>query len=223
MKYAPPVLVLDLDGTLVDSVPDLRAALNRLMTARGLADFTDAETATMVGGGVPALLAQAFAALGAHPDPDAEPAFMADYLRHATDATRPYPDVKATLNLLHDKGWRLALCTNKPEAAARSILEAFDLARLFDSIGGGDSFPTRKPDPSHLLATLQRAGAEPSRAVMAGDHANDVAAATGAGLPCIFAAWGYGRPEMARGAAAIAARFGDLPGLAEGLLRSRSC
>ena len=99
---------------------------------------------------------------------------------------------------LADEGWRLAVCTNKPEAAARALLAALGLARCFAAIGGGDSFPVRKPDPAHLLATLQAAGGEPAHAVMAGDHANDVAAARGAGVPCIFAAWGYGPPRWRR-------------------------
>ena len=92
---------------------------------------------------------------------------------------------------------------------------ALGLAPLFAAIGGGDSFPVRKPDPAHLLATLQAAGGEPAHAVMVGDHANDVAAARGAGVPCIFAAWGYGPPAMAEGAAAVADDFA-------GLVRDRS-
>ena len=214
-------LLLDLDGTLVNSVPDIRAALNRLMAARGLADFSAAETAAMVGDGVRVLTERAFAARGHVADENAIAAFAADYGAHAAIETRPYPDVPETLTALADAGWRLAVCTNKPEAAARALLKALDLSRFLSAIGGGDSFPVRKPDPAHLIATLAAAGGDPAHAVMAGDHANDVAAARGAGIPCIFAAWGYGRPEMAEGASATASAFRELPMLAARLIVAR--
>ena len=203
-------LLLDLDGTLVHSVPDLAAALNRLMQARGLAAFSQAETALMVGDGVAKLVERAFAARGRAPDAGAVAEFSADYLLHAAVETRPYPGVANGLRALADDGWRLGVCTNKPERAARALLAALELGSLFAVIGGGDSFPVRKPDPAHLLATLKAAGGDPAHAVMAGDNANDVAAARGAGLPCIFAAWGYGPLEMAQGAAAIAGDFDEL-------------
>jgi phosphoglycolate phosphatase len=211
-------LLLDLDGTLVHSVPDLAAALNRLMRARGLAALSQAETAAMVGDGVARLVERAFAARGRAPDEGAVAEFSADYGAHAAVASTPYPGVSAGLQSLAGAGWRFAVCTNKPEAAARSLLAALGLAQHFAAIGGGDSFPVRKPDPAHLLATLNAAGGEPGHAVMAGDHANDVAAARGAGLPCIFAAWGYGPVSMAAGAVAVAQDFGELTAIARRLL-----
>jgi phosphoglycolate phosphatase len=211
-------LLLDLDGTLVHSVPDLAAALNRLMGARGLAGFSQAETALMVGDGVAKLVERAFAARGLTPDGRAVAAFSADYGAHAAVETRAYPGVAEGLRSLADEGWRLAVCTNKLEAAARSLLDALGLGGFFAAIGGGDSFPVRKPDPAHLLATLKAAGGERAHAVMAGDHANDVAAAHGAGVPCIFAAWGYGLPTISEGAAAVARDFGELVGAARRLV-----
>ena len=216
-----PILVLDLDGTLVDSVPDLMAALNRLMKTRGLPPFGAEETAAMVGDGVPVLVARALTARGAAPDPAAVDAFVADYTAHATAASRLYPGVAETLGRLAEAGWQLAVCTNKPEAAARVVLDGLGLPGRFAAIGGGDSFPTRKPDPAHLLATIAAAGGRPDRAVTVGDHANDIAAARGAGLPCVFAAWGYGRPGMEAGAAAVAQHFDELPAIAERLLGGR--
>jgi phosphoglycolate phosphatase len=211
-------LLLDLDGTLVDSVPDLADALNRLMASRGLSDFAEPEVARMVGDGVPVLVARAFAARDREPDPDAIAEFLADYTAHAAQRTRAYPDAEPTLRRLAASGWRLAVCTNKPQAPARSLLASLGLGDLFAAIGGGDSFPVRKPDPAHLLATLQAAGGVPARALMAGDHRNDVAAATGAGIPVVFAGWGYGGSDMAEGATAVAARFPDLIDLAERLV-----
>jgi phosphoglycolate phosphatase len=214
----PGTLVLDLDGTIVDSVPDLAAALNRLMAQRGLAPFSLAETARMVGDGVQRLVERAFVARGQSADAAAIEHYVADYGRNYAVASRLYPGAAATLRSLRGAGWRLAVCTNKLEQPARELLDALGLAGVFAAIGGGDSFPVRKPNPAHLLATLRAAGGVPEMAVMAGDHVNDVAAARGAGLPAIFAAWGYGTPEMAAGADAVAGDFADLPGLAARLL-----
>ena len=148
-------LLLDLDGTLVHSVPDLAAALNRLMGARGLAGFSHPETAAMVGDGVAKLVERAFAARGRTPDAGAVAEFSADYLVAFGGGDQAVPGGCRGLHALADEGWRLAVCTNKPERAARALLAALGLAPLFAAIGGGDSFPVRKPDPAHLLATLR--------------------------------------------------------------------
>jgi phosphoglycolate phosphatase len=213
-----PVLVLDLDGTLVDTVPDMAAALNRLMAERGLAAFSHPETASMVGDGVAKLVERAFAARGKVPDADAVGDFSRDYTSHVAVDSRLYPGVLPALQAMAAEGWRFAVCTNKPEAAARALLAAVGLAPLIAAVGGGDSFPVRKPEPEHLRATLHAAGGEAGRAVMAGDHANDVIAATGVGIPCIFAAWGYGKPAMAAGAAAIAQNVPEMAGIARRLV-----
>jgi phosphoglycolate phosphatase len=189
------------------------------MAARGLLGFTLAQTASMVGDGVARLVERACLARGRAAEPADIADFSDDYAAHAVVASRPFPGVPETLHALHEAGWRLALCTNKPEAPARALLAAFGLEALFAAVGGGDSFPVRKPDPRHMLATLAAAGGTAQEAVAVGDHANDVMAATGAGLPCIFAAWGYGPPEMAKGAAAVARSFAEIPDLAHGLLR----
>jgi len=209
-------LVLDLDGTLVDTVPDLAAAVNRLMASRGLAAFTQRETASMVGDGAAVLVGRAFAARGGTPDDAALADFLEDYGSHAAVDSRPYPGVPELLRHLAAADWKLAICTNKPEAAARALLEALDMMRLVCAIGGGDSFPVRKPDPAHLLATLRLAGGDPAASVMVGDHANDVAAARGAGVKSVFVTWGYGPISMAEGADAIAH---DLPELTEAIDR----
>ncbi|WP_149537074.1 phosphoglycolate phosphatase [Siccirubricoccus phaeus] len=209
----PPLAVFDLDGTLVDSAPDIHAALDRLMARLGRPGFTRAEVTRMIGDGVRVLVQRATAARGLAFEESALAAFTADYTAHAAAETRPFPGIPAALAALATAGWRFALCTNKPVAATEALLAALRLPARFAAIGGGDSFPTRKPDPAHLLATIAAAGATPAQAVMIGDHRNDVAAARGAGLPAIFAAWGYGLPEMAEGAAAIAATPAALPSL----------
>jgi len=213
-------LILDLDGTLVDSVDDLATALNAVLRARGLSPADRQEVTALIGNGARVLLTAAFATRGAPFDQAALDDFLADYTAHAAVATRPFPGMVDTLRTMQGTGWRLAVCTTKPEAAARALLAELGLDPWFAAIGGGDSFATRKPDPAHLLATLAAAGGDRHRAVMVGDHANDVIAATGAGVPCIFAAWGYGPLAMADGAAFVARHAADLPGLCEQLVLS---
>ncbi len=213
-----PLLVLDLDGTLIDSLPDLAAALNRILAARGLSPLAEAEIRAMVGGGARRLVDEAFRARGVSPDPAALDDFIVDYTDHATVATRPFPGVPETLGQLAAAGWALALCTNKPLGATRRIVETLGLAERFAAIGAGDSYPTRKPDPRHLLATIDAAGGTAARSVMVGDHSNDVLAARGAGVACVFALWGYGPAAMAAGSTATATRFSDLVTLAPPLV-----
>ena len=211
--------VFDLDGTLVDSAPDLHAALDRLMTHLGLPGFSRPEVTAMIGDGVKVLVERALAARGRPFDVDALARFAADYEAHAAVETRPFHGMVDALLALRAAGWRLAICTNKPSAATRALLDAIDLAVPFDAVLGGDAVPAKKPDPGHVLATVAAAGGTPARSIMIGDHRNDVAAARGAGLPCIFVRWGYGSPAMAEGAAALAGTPGALPALLGELLR----
>ncbi len=204
------IAVFDLDGTLVDSAADIHAALDRLMAGLGLPGFTRPEVIAMIGDGVRALVSKALTARGRPFDEAALDRFTADYTAVASEQTRPFAGIPEVLDSLAATGWRMAVCTNKPEEAARKLLDDLGLAGHFAALGGGDSFPVRKPDPAHLLATLAAAGGEAAGAVMIGDHRNDVQAAAGAGVPCIFAGWGYGPAEMANGAP-VAAHPGELP------------
>ena len=161
-------LVFDLDGTLVDSVPDLASAINHVLDGRGLAGFDGPAVQAMVGDGARALVERALAARNVAMDEAALAEFMVEYTRHAVVGTRPYPGVAETLVILRDAGWNLAVCTNKPVIPAREVLRALGLAEFFSAVGGGDSYPVRKPDPAHLLAVLAEAGGDPARAVMVG-------------------------------------------------------
>ena len=211
-EAAPRCAVFDLDGTLVDSAPDIHAALDRLMARRRLPGFARAEVVGMIGDGVRVLLERAHAARGITLDQASFDHFMADYEANAAVLTKPFAGIPELLGALGDAGWRLAVCTNKPEAAARVLLSGLGLDRHFSALGGGDSFPMRKPDPGHLRATLAAAGAAPEEAVMIGDHAKDMRAARGAGVRAIFAGWGYGPQHMA-GGAPIALNVTDLRAL----------
>ena len=215
-----PTLLLDLDGTLVDSIPDLLSALNRMGKPRGFRPFDRAEITPMIGDGVRTLLERSFAARNTPFDEAAMAPYTADYAAHSSVETKPFPGVVDTLHRFADAGWRMAVCTNKLAEPTHALLAALGLTPFLAAIGGGDSFPARKPDPRHLLGTLELAGGSVDAAVMVGDHHNDVRAAMGAGVPCVFAAWGYGPLSMAEGAAAVAERFSDLPGIAAKLLRT---
>jgi phosphoglycolate phosphatase len=213
-------LLFDLDGTLVDSVPDLAAAANRLLAELGHAPLDPKEVAGMVGDGVAKLVERVLAARGAQEiaADEAVRRFVALYEADAATLTRPYPGVEAGLEALAASGFRFAVCTNKIEQATRVVLEGVGLARFFPVMLCGDSLETRKPDPGLCLAALARLGVAPEAAAMIGDHRNDVLAARGAGIAAIFARYGYGlatlgnlRPD------AMIDRFDELPGALEGL------
>ena len=206
-------LVLDLDGTLTDSLPDIAAALNRSLATHGQAPLPLEQVRPMVGDGVAQLFQRGYAARGLTPTPEDMALGLADYTAHSTDGTVLYPGAMDAMRALAAEGWRLAVCTNKPYEPARLLLEHVGLMPLLAAVGAGDSFPVKKPDPDHIRLTLRAAGGDPERSVMIGDHHNDVAAGKAAGLPTIFAAWGYGAPEMAAGADAVAESFAEVPGL----------
>lgn len=218
-----PVLLLDLDGTLVDSLPDLATALNRLLGELGAEALPAAVVRGMVGDGARRLVERGLAAAGLETDPAAATVrFLEIYGAGLTVGTRPYPGVPQTLMRLRDAGWRLALCTNKPEAPSRAILSGLGLAEHFAAVAGGDSLPRRKPDPGPLLALLRQLGGAPEAAVMVGDGVNDLLAATAAGVPAVWAAYGYGSAEVeALPHAARIERFDALPAALAGLLPER--
>jgi phosphoglycolate phosphatase len=214
------LLVFDLDGTLVDSAPDLQAALNQLLCERGRSPLSLAQVKLMIGDGVPALLARALAAGGADPAEAAAalPRFLKIYEATATNLTRPYPGVPETLRTLRGSGYRTAICTNKPQRATLAVLRGLDLLPAFDGVAGGDRYPVRKPDPGHLLALIAELGGRPGAAAMIGDNENDAASAHAAELPLVLMRYGYARvdPETL-GAEALLDNFADLPGALERL------
>ncbi|WP_439550134.1 HAD-IA family hydrolase [Falsiroseomonas sp.] len=212
------IAVFDLDGTLVDSAPDLHASLDRLMATRSLPGFVRAEVVAMIGDGAKVLVERALAARGQGFDQAALDWFLEDYGANAAVETAAFDGIAEVLATLKAEGWRMAVCTNKPVAPARTLLAGLGLDHYFDAIGGGDSYPVRKPDPAHLHATLRDAGGQARDAIMIGDHHNDVAAGRGAGLPVIFAGWGYGPLSMAAGAPVAATPADLLPLLRAGLL-----
>jgi len=214
------LLVFDLDGTLVDSVMDLRAALNEVLRERGHRALSRAEVRHMIGDGVPALVARALAASGADPAeaPMALPRFLEIYEANPTQLSRPYPGVPETLTTLRRRGYRTAICTNKPQQATLAVMQGLDLLPLFDGVAGGDRFPVRKPHPGHLLQLIAELGARPEASAMIGDNENDAAAARSAAVPLVLVRYGYARVEPESLAAdALLDHFSELPGALERL------
>jgi phosphoglycolate phosphatase len=186
-------VIFDLDGTLIDSAPDIRAALNRLLALRGLPALDAQAVRSMIGDGAKILVERAFAAYGRPAGPIDLADFLTDYEANSLAETVVYPGIAAALAQLAATGHELAICTNKPAGVAASILRELGLGRFFKAVTGGDSTPYRKPDPRHLAGAMAALGA--TRAVMIGDHKNDMLAARGLGMPSIFAAWGYGQAQ----------------------------
>ncbi|MCC7017491.1 MAG: phosphoglycolate phosphatase [Rhodospirillales bacterium] len=209
-------VVFDFDGTLVDSAPDLAAALNRLLAQEGYPPIALNDVQMMIGDGVPKLVERGFAArdraLTETERNEFARRFVADYEPNATVATRPFPDAVETLAELKSAGLALGVCTNKPEAATHEILAAFGMDAFFAAVVGGDTVPgARKPDPAMLRETLRRLGTKPSAAVAVGDSPNDVAAARAAGLPIVAVAFGYSRvPPGQLGADRLIGHFSEL-------------
>ena len=187
--------VFDLDGTLIDSLPDLAGALNRSLACHGKPPLERSEVAAMVGDGATVLLRRGYAARGLEPSPSDLTMFLNDYEAHAAELTEPFPGIPEVLADLRVKGLALAVCTNKPEASARKVLAALDLEDYFCAIIGGDAIQYRKPDPRHLQAVLAAIDVSAANAVMIGDHRNDMLAASGSNVVGIFVAWGYGTAD----------------------------
>jgi phosphoglycolate phosphatase len=214
------LLLFDLDGTLVDTLPDLTSALNEALRERGYAPLSTAEVRPMIGDGMPMLLARGFAARGGEPaEAEAMHAhFIEIYEAHATQNSRPYPGVAETLALLRGRGYRTAVATNKPQHPTGKVLNELGLGALFDGFAGGDRYAVRKPDPGHLLQLITELGGEPTRAAMIGDSENDAASAKAAGLPILLMRYGYARIDPEKlGADRVLDRFDELPAALDAL------
>lgn len=186
-------VVFDLDGTLIDSAGELRAALNRALGALGRRPLSHREVTAMIGDGIVRLTERALAATGA---PLAGQALdrAVGTVRDAYAGMPPsalYGGARETLADLAARGIALALCTNKPIDATRQILDQLGLAALFQAVAGGDSYPTKKPDPMPVRGLLAQLGVAPTAAAMVGDSSNDILAGRAAGLTTVAVSYGY--------------------------------
>ncbi|MCR4266680.1 phosphoglycolate phosphatase [Nitratireductor sp. ZSWI3] len=190
-----PIIVFDLDGTLVDTAPDLLDSLNHCLATTGIEPVHDAEINRIVGFGSRVMIERAFSVRQKSLAPGQLDALQALFLDHYTEnvpgRSRPYPGVLEAIERFQAAGYATAICTNKLEGMSLALLEALGLARHFRAICGGDTFPVRKPDPGHLLGTIAMAGANPERAVMVGDSRTDIDTAKAAGIPVVAVDFGY--------------------------------
>jgi phosphoglycolate phosphatase len=207
-------LIFDLDGTLLDSAPDLRQALNATMKAHGRRELTLEEVTGMTGDGMLPMLSRAFKATGKPvSDQDAYASFqtfITHYRALPPDQSQIYPLGRETLETFSNKGIALGLCTNKQEAATRQLLEGLDLLRYFGFIAGGDTFQVHKPHPDHIKGVIEGLDVSLKGCVMIGDGPNDVHAAQGAGIPCLAVTHGYGGFEVLKADGMISG-FSELP------------
>ncbi len=219
-----PLVVFDLDGTLIDTAHDLVASLNHTIGLEGLEPVTYDDLTYLVGHGGQVMIKRAFAMRGREIS-DGELARMLDaFVEHYAEAmpgvSALFPGLAEAMGRLTGAGHRLAVCTNKAEGLARRLLEGLALTPRFAAITGGDTFAVRKPDAEHLLGTVRLAGADPKRTVMIGDSLNDMLVARNAGVPSIGVPFGYSDVPVADLAPShVIAHFDELtPDLVEELL-----
>ena len=190
-----PTIVFDLDGTLIDTAPDLLDSLNHVITGEGLAPVAPDRLRAHVGHGGRAMLKRAYAAQERHLDEAVlerlSGAFIAHYMAGMPGRSRPFAGATDCLARFAGAGWRMAVCTNKLEHLSRTLLGALGLDGRFAAICGADTFAVRKPDPGHLTGTIERAGGTRDNAVMVGDSKTDIDTAKAAGIPVVAVDFGY--------------------------------
>ena len=214
-----PTIVFDLDGTLVDTAPDLIATLNTILAREGLPAVAFATARNMVGGGARHMIERGLAAAPSLPSPASGAEmerlcghFVDHYAAHIADHSRPFPGVEAALDELTGAGCRLAVCTNKLEWLALKLLGALGLKDRFAAICGADTFGVQKPDPAILHGTVARAGGHSNVAIMVGDAITDIAVARAAGIAVVAVDFGYSETPVAElGPDRIVSSFDRLP------------
>lgn len=222
-------IVFDLDGTLIDSAPDIGRAANAVLAERGLAPVEAPMIRRFIGDGGRVLMQHALSHRGVAPDNAVLDAafqrFRAHYESAPVAGTKLFPGALDVIHRLRAQGAKLAVCTNKYETLTLDILRRLDVLGLFDAVTGGDTFTVRKPDPGHLLGTLERlkiAPGDAGKCAMVGDSHHDVDAAKAAGLASVAVGWGYcNRPMDSLGCDAVIDDFGQLTPALERLASQR--
>jgi len=209
-------VIFDLDGTLVDTAPDLHAHLNELLAEHGRPGLELEAVRPMIGDGMRALIERGMIASGGLPDGTDLDTMFATYLDRYTEAPlrlgAPYEGVETTLEALARDGIACGICTNKPQVPTERLLAGLGLDRHFPVVIGGDSLAVKKPHADHIGTALERLGVAPARAVMVGDSRTDVLAAQASGVPCILVSFGYtATPARELGAARVIDHMSALP------------
>ncbi|MEX0956215.1 MAG: phosphoglycolate phosphatase [Rhizobiaceae bacterium] len=223
---AAPIIVFDLDGTLVDTAPDLLDSLNHSLGWAGMEPAASTDLRRFVGMGAKVMIERAFAAKQRPLDNARLAELFNVFVEHYSDnmpgKSRPYPGVGAALERFSAAGYQFAVCTNKYEGMSQRLLSELGLKSWFGAICGQDSFPYRKPDPRHLTSTIEAAGGEPANAIMVGDSETDIKTAKAAGIPVVAVDFGYtDRHVREFDPSRIISHFDELTlELAEGLLKA---
>jgi phosphoglycolate phosphatase len=190
-----PIAVFDLDGTLVDTAPDLVDTLNVMLSREGIPPVAYDAARMLIGGGVRPMLERALTEQGRVLAPkdmdDLFGAFLVHYADHIADRSRPFPGVEQALDTLAARGFVLAVCTNKLEWLSLRLLDALSLTQRFTAICGQDTFDVKKPHPDMLRKTVAAAGGDIARTVMIGDSATDIRLAQAAQVPVVAVDFGY--------------------------------
>ena len=210
-----PIIVFDLDGTLVDTAADLVDSLNFCLESAGMRTVPTTGVKQFVGFGAKVMIQRAFAAegrpLGEDRLEELFAMFLAHYAAHMPGHSQPYPGAVAALQRFQHSGWLMAVCTNKFEASAKQLISALGLTPWFGAVCGQDSFPFRKPDPRHLTETIAAAGGNATHAIMVGDSVTDIDTAKAAGVPVVAVDFGYSdRPVRDLGPSRVISRFDEL-------------
>jgi phosphoglycolate phosphatase len=188
-------LVFDLDGTLVDTAPDLIGATNHVLGLRGLEPVAAVKLRPHISFGARQMITRGLAEHGERlPAPELDgmlATFLSYYADNIANESRPFPDLIDTLHHHKAAGAKLAVCTNKNERLSRGLLAQLNMIDLFVAIAGRDTFPLCKPHPDHLTGVIRLAGGDPARSIMVGDSDVDISTARAAGIPCIAVDFGY--------------------------------
>lgn len=196
--------LFDLDGTLIDTAPDLYVSLNHILTAAGHSDVSESLVREWVGAGARQLIIQALAAQYPGQPPEAldldglHGRYLEHYQANIAVHSRPYPGVLDTLARLREAGKPMAVVTNKYEGLSRQLLATMGLDHWFDAIVGGDTLAVKKPDPEPLFEACRQLGGPPERALMLGDSITDVSAARAAAIPVVCVSYGYNHGQDIR-------------------------
>ncbi|MBN8956616.1 MAG: phosphoglycolate phosphatase [Rhizobiales bacterium] len=218
-----PIIAFDLDGTLVDTAPDLIATLNELLVDNGISAVAYDEARTMIGAGVKALIKRALTAQHVQAsDKDIDALFKTYVERYAAriaELSRPFPGLDEALDSLAAEGYRFTVCTNKLEWLSTRLLDALSLTPRFDAICGQGTFDVMKPHPDMFRRTILQAGGDPGCAIMVGDSGTDINTARAANVPVIAVDFGYTDvPVSQLGPDRIISHFSDLPAAVRELL-----
>lgn len=213
---AGATIAFDLDGTLVDTAPDLIGTLNALLRDEGLPALPLAEARPFIGHGARRLIERGFAAAGEPLPPERAQAlfdrFIPHYLGRIAEESRPFPGCEAALEALATAGATLAVCTNKLTNLSVALLDGLGLSGHFAAIVGPDAAPAAKPDPRHLQAAVEAAGGTMAQAILVGDSATDAGAARAAGAGLILVSFGYtDTPAAEMGPDALIDAYAQLP------------